>query len=210
MLQYITNTSVSVPIADQVRQVIAGGCRWVQIRMKDASDDEITNIVKEIKPLCKETETFLIINDRVELAKELEVDGVHLGNDDMSPSQARAILGAEAIIGVTVNSFTDIERFRYLDIDYFGIGPFKFTETKKNLAPVIGLQGYSEIATKIKAEKIDIPTVAVGGISFDDVDSIMAAGINGIAVSYAIANSENITEETEKFINLLTKQTIEK
>lgn len=205
MLQYITNTSVSVPIADQVRQVIAGGCRWVQIRMKDASDDEITSIVKEIQPLCKETETFLIINDRVELAKELEVDGVHLGNDDMPPSQARAILGAEAIIGVTVNSFTDIERFRYLDIDYFGIGPFKFTETKKNLAPVIGLQGYSEIVAKIKAEKIEIPTVAVGGISFDDVDSIMATGINGIAVSYAIANSENITEETEKFINLLTK-----
>lgn len=205
MLQYITNTSVSVPIADQVRQVIAGGCRWVQIRMKDASDDEITSIVKEIQPLCKETETFLIINDRVELAKELEVDGVHLGNDDMPPSQARAILGAEAIIGVTVNSFTDIERFRYLDIDYFGIGPFKFTETKKNLALVIGLQGYSEIVAKIKAEKIEIPTVAVGGILFDDVDSIMATGINGIAVSYAIANSENITEETEKFINLLTK-----
>ncbi len=73
MLQYITNTDTKVSIAEQIRGVIAGGCRWVQIRMKDASDEEISAVVSEIKPLCIETQTFLILNDRVELAKTLDV-----------------------------------------------------------------------------------------------------------------------------------------
>ncbi|MDE6097160.1 MAG: thiamine phosphate synthase, partial [Muribaculaceae bacterium] len=93
MLQFITNTDCKVPVKDQIFAVIEGGCRWVQIRMKDASDDEIKSVVNEIMPTCIEKEVFLILNDRVDLAKELNVGGVHLGREDMPPSKARMMLG---------------------------------------------------------------------------------------------------------------------
>lgn len=201
MLQYITSTSSTVPVAQQIKEVIQGGCKWVQIRMKNASDDEISQVVDEVKDLCKEHEVFLILNDRVELAKKLGVDGVHLGKEDMSASEARQILGAEAVIGVTVNTVNDIERLRYLDIDYFGVGPFRFTETKQNLSPIIGLDGYREIANHIRKEGIEIPTVAVGGITLEDVTDIMKTGINGIAVSGAIAKSSDIISTTRGFLS---------
>lgn len=203
MLQFITNPASSTSIATQVREVIAGGGRWIQIRMKDASDDEIRKIVEEIKPLCIEKEAFLILNDRVELAKELNVGGVHLGKTDMLPSKARMTLGAAAVIGVTANTFADVEAVRYLDVDYIGIGPFAYTETKKNLAPVLGLEGLRDITLKMRENEITIPTVAVGGIRLEDVESIMQTGVNGIAVSGAIANAKDIAAETKKFLDIL-------
>ena len=108
MLQFITNTEAGASPAEQIKGVIAGGCRWVQIRMKEASDEDIEKVVAEIKPLCIETETFLILDDRVELAKKLDVGGVHLGKNDMLPSKARMLLGPAAVIGVTANTIDDI------------------------------------------------------------------------------------------------------
>lgn len=203
MLQYITNTDCSVSIKDQVKAVLDGGGRWIQVRMKDASDEEISKVVKEIMPMCLETEAFLILNDRVELAKELNVGGVHLGRCDMLPSKARMILGAAAVIGVTANTFDDVLGVRALDIDYIGIGPFRFTETKKNLAPVLGLDGIKEICDRMQEQEILIPRVAVGDVKYDDVPDLMKAGVNGVAVSGAIAFAKDITAETRRFVDLL-------
>lgn len=203
MLQYITNTECGVPIKDQVRAVLDGGGRWIQVRMKDATDEEIGKVIEEIMPMCLETEAFLILNDRVELAKKLNVGGVHLGKDDMPPSQARVVLGAAAVIGVTANTIDDIERVRYLDIDYIGLGPYRFTETKKNLAPVLGLEGIREICDKTQKEEILIPKVAIGDVKYDDVAALMDAGVNGVAVSGAIAFAKDIREETRRFVDLL-------
>lgn len=203
MLQYITNTDSRISPAEQVKAVIAGGCRWVQIRMKDASDEEIAKVVEEIKPLCIETETFLILNDRVELAKTLDVGGVHLGKTDMLPSKARMILGPAAVIGVTVNTIDDIKAVRSLDIDYLGMGPYAMTDTKKNLAPILGLEGIRDLCTEMQNMEIDISHVAVGGITLDDVVPLMEAGSNGIAVSGAIAFADDIKKKTEEFMNTL-------
>lgn len=203
MLQYITNTSAPVSVVEQVKGVIAGGCRWIQIRMKDASDEEIRKIVEEIKPLCLETESFLILNDRVELAKTLNVGGVHLGRMDMLPSKARIELGPAAVIGCTANTIDDVLAVQALDIDYIGIGPFRFTETKTNLAPVLGIDGIKNICDQMHAKEINIPRVAVGGIKKEDVDALMKTGINGIAVSGAIAFADDIKKETEEFLKLL-------
>lgn len=203
MLQYITNTESPVSVAEQVRQVIKGGCRWVQIRMKEASDEEITKVVEEIKPLCIETETFLILDDKVELAKLLDVGGVHLGKMDMLPSKARLILGPAAVIGTTANTFDDILAVRALDIDYIGMGPFRFTETKKNLAPVLGVEGLRDLNSQMEKNEINIARVAVGGIRKEDVADIMQAGCNGVAVSGAIAFAEDIAKETAEFLKIL-------
>lgn len=205
MLQYITNTDCKMPVAEQVSAVIAGGCRWVQIRMKDATDDEIREVVEKVKPECMEKNVFLILNDRVELVKELNVGGVHLGKSDMPCSKARMILGPGAVIGVTANTFADITAVSNLDIDYYGLGPFASTSTKKNLAPILGIEGIRKLCYEMAENKIDIAHVAVGGIRRDDVLPLIEAGVNGIAVSGAIAFADDIVKETERFMELLPK-----
>ncbi len=204
MLQYITNTDCKVPVTDQIREVIKGGGKWIQIRMKGASDEEIKKVVEEIMPLCIEKEVFLILNDNPQLAKELNVGGVHLGKTDMLPSQARVLLGAAAVIGTTANTFDDVLAVRSLDVDYIGIGPFRDTQTKKNLAPILGIEGIKSITSQMASKDITIPTVAVGGIKLEDVESlILEAGVNGVAVSGAIAFADDIAAETKKFVDKL-------
>lgn len=203
MLQYITSTSSPVSVVEQVRQVLEGGCRWIQVRMKDATDEEISKAMEEIKPMCLDKEAFLILNDRVELAKTLDVGGVHLGKMDMLPSKARLVLGPAAVIGVTANTIEDVMAVRALDIDYIGIGPYRFTETKKNLAPVLGLEGIRAICEDMRQQEINIATVAVGGIRPQDVVPLMETGVNGLAVSGAIAFAPDIKAATEEFLRLL-------
>ena len=170
---------------------LEGGCRWIQLRMKDASDDEVRKASAEIQPMCKSHDAIFLLDDRVELAKELKADGVHLGKNDMPVDEARRVLGEEFIIGGTANTFDDIERLARQGADYIGCGPFRFTTTKKNLAPVIGIEGYRDIIEKMKAAGIDLPVVAIGGITADDIDDILATGVRGIAVSGTVLRAEN-------------------
>lgn len=206
MLQFITNENSSVAITKQILDAIEGGCRWVQIRLKEASDEDIRKIFFEIREKAKETMTTVIINDRVGLVKELGKDGVagvHLGREDMPASEARLELGPDAIIGVTAHNYDEAASFKGLDIDYIGIGPYAPTETKKNLAPVLGLEGVTEIILRIKDLGMEVPLVAVGGVRLEDVKSLLEVGANGIAVSGAIANAEDIAQATRDFISEL-------
>ena len=203
MLQFITNEHSSVPVTQQIHDAIEGGCRWVQIRLKEASDEQIKKIFFEIRDIAKKTLTTIIINDRVSLVKELGIEGVagvHLGNEDMPASEARLKLGPDAIIGVTAHNFDEAAACRGIDIDYIGIGPYAHTDTKKNLAPVLGLEGIAEFVLRVKDLGMEVPLVAVGGIKVSDVKPLLEVGINGIAVSGAIANAEDIAEATRKFL----------
>lgn len=203
MLQFITHPSDRFSIAEEVQMAIEGGCRWIQLRMKDASDEEVREVAMELIPMCRETDTFLIIDDRVELVNELKVSGVHLGKTDMNPLEAREILGPHAIIGVTANTADDIIRFKGKDVDYVGLGPFRHTTTKKNLAPVLGIDGYASIVTQVREAGVDLPIVAIGGITVDDIDALMATGVNGIAVSGAIINAPDPVEYTSQIMQKL-------
>lgn len=206
MLQFITNEKCAVSPAQQILDAIEGGCRWVQIRLKEASDEEITRLFHEIKEKAKETLTTVIINDRVDLVKNLGsegVAGVHLGKEDMPAPEARFKLGPDAIIGVTAHSYEEVERFKGVDVDYIGVGPFSFTTTKKDLAPVLGLEGLAEIVLRAKDAGLELPLVAVGGITLEDVKPLLEIGVNGLAVSGAIANASDIKEATRMFISQL-------
>lgn len=196
MLQFITHPSEHYSIAEEAQMAIEGGCRWIQLRIKDASDDEVRQVAMEIIPMCRETETFLIIDDRVELVNELKVSGVHLGKNDMDPLEAREILGPHAIIGITANTAEDIIRYKGKDVDYVGLGPFRHTTTKKNLSPVLGIEGYASVVSQVRQAGVELPIVAIGGITIDDIDAIMATGVNGIAVSGAIINAPDPVEYT--------------
>lgn len=200
MLQFITHPSDKYSIPEEVQMVLEGGCKWIQLRMKEASDEEFRETALEIIPMCKENEAFLVFDDRVELAMELSVHGVHLGKNDMNPLVARETMGAEAIIGCTANTAADIIAFRGWDVDYVGLGPFRYTSTKANLSPVIGLDGYRSIVKEVRDADILLPIVAIGGITLEDIPSIMETGVNGVAMSGAIINAPDPVDYTRRVL----------
>lgn len=205
MLQFITHPSPRFSITEEVRLVLEGGCKWIQLRMKDASYDEMRATALEIIPLCKENDAIMVIDDNVRLTDELRVHGVHLGKNDMPPRQAREELGPHAIIGVTANTAEDILAMRGIDVDYVGLGPFRFTTTKSALSPVIGLDGYRDIMSAIRNAGSELPVVAIGGITLDDIIPLMETGINGVAMSGTIINAPGPKEYTAKVIEALNR-----
>ena len=200
---FITHPSDRYSIAEEVQMALEGGCKWIQLRMKDASDEEFRQTALEIIPLCKENEAFLVFDDRVELAMEMGVHGVHLGKNDMDPLQAREIMGAEAIIGVTANTADDIVRLKGWDVDYVGLGPYRYTTTKKNLSPLLVTDGYRDVVNKVREADVLLPIVAIGGISIEDIPAIMSTGVNGIAVSGSIINAPDPVDYTRRILSAL-------
>lgn len=199
-IQFITHFNDQYGYVDGARMALEGGCRWIQLRMKGASDDEVAEAAAQIQPLCREHEAIFLLDDRVELAKSLKADGVHLGKNDMPISEARRVLGEEFIIGGTANTFDDIERLSSQGADYIGCGPFRFTTTKEKLAPVLGLEGYRNIVAQMEAKGINLPIVAIGGITCEDIPALMQTGIDGIAISGAVLNAADPVAEMKRMI----------
>lgn len=203
MIQFITHSNNRYGYVDGARLALEGGCRWVQLRMKEATEAEFMAAAAEIGRLCKEHGATFVLDDHVEWVEKTGADGVHLGKNDMPIDEARKILGNDKIIGGTANTFEDVERLYRQGADYIGCGPFRFTTTKKNLSPVLGLEGYQHIVDQMKSHGIDLPIVAIGGILESDIKSILATGVSGIAVSGGILNAENPAEEMQRFLKHL-------
>ena len=200
MVQFITHYTERYSHLDSVRIALEGGCRWIQLRMKEASPEDILPIAKEAMNLCWKYDATFIIDDYVELAKQIGADGVHLGKKDMPITEARKILGKDFIIGGTGNTFEDVQMLHQAGADYIGCGPFRFTTTKKNLSPILGLEGYQQIISQMKENNISLPLIAIGGITKKDIPSLMQTGINGIALSGSILRAENPIEEMKEII----------
>lgn len=195
-LQFITHHNSRYSYIDSARLALEGGCRWIQLRMKNADKSLMEDTAVIIQQMCKNYEATFIINDNVLLAQKIEADGVHLGKDDMPIAQARKILGDRYIIGATINSFDDVLTHLRSDTpDYFGCGPFRFTSTKQNIAATLGINGYRNIMRQMRSSGINIPIVAIGGICNDDITDILDCGINGIAISGSVLNADNPTAE---------------
>ena len=202
-LQFISHQNEKMTYLDGIREALAGGCKWIQLRMKGATDEEVRPIALKVKKLCKEQNATFLIDDRVQLVKEVGADGVHLGKNDMPIAEARKILGDDFIIGGTANTFEDIKAHYEAGADYIGCGPFRFTTTKEKLSPILGLEGYREIIQKMKAKNIDIPIVAIGGITKEDIPEIMKTGVNGIALSGCILNAKDPASETHDIMEMM-------
>ncbi len=204
-LHFITYKNDSECIKSQVQSYCAGGGNWVQLRLKNTPDDEIKKIAQSCMNICFEYNATFIINDHVHIAAALYADGVHLGKSDMSPLEAREILGDDKIIGATANTLEDVIRLSKEKVDYIGLGPYRFTTTKDNLSPVIGLDGYKKIINTCKQENINLPIIGIGGIQEEDILSLFDTGLYGIAVSSALANAENTGMETIKYLTAIGK-----
>lgn len=199
-LQFISNGDSAETQLGGIETVLRGGCRWVQLRMKDAPTEFVADVGRQAAALCRNFGATFIIDDHVELVHVIGADGVHLGKNDMPPDEARRLVGPLKIIGSTANTIDDIRQACVSGADYIGLGPFRFTTTKKNLSPVLGLDGYSRIVGAARDEGIMLPVVAIGGITADDVRDIRQTGVNGIAVSGSLLRAKNPIVETKKFL----------
>lgn len=206
MLQFISHYTDKYSYLDSIRLALQGGCRWIQLRMKDATDDEVRPVAIEAQKLCKQYGATFIIDDRVALVKELQADGVHLGKNDMPIGEARRQLGLDYIIGGTANTIWDVKAHYAAGADYIGCGPFRFTTTKQKLSPVLGLDGYRRIIIEMRAAHIDLPIVAIGGITKDDIPAILATGITGIALSGTVLRAANPIDEMKHLTNIVNHE----
>ena len=204
-LQFITHYNNVYSYIDSARIALEGGCRWIQLRMKDTEEALLEETAIIVQQMCKDYGATFIIDDHVHLTRKLMADGVHLGKNDMPVAEARKILGDSYIIGSTVNSFQDIlSVIETSTPDYFGCGPFRFTSTKKKLSPILGLEGYREIISQMKENGIDIPLVAIGGISKEDIPELLQSGIKGMALSGSILKAENPQDEMKEIVNIIS------
>lgn len=202
MIQFISHSNERCSYIDGIRLALEGGCKWVQLRMKDAPDEQVAQLGVQARELCDRYGAKLILDDRVELVAKTGADGVHLGKNDMPIAQAREILGPGKIIGGTANTFEDIVAHWKSGADYIGCGPFRFTTTKKNLSPILGLEGYRDIVARMKDAGITLPLVAIGGITAEDIPAILETGVDGIAVSGTVLRAEDPAAEMAKLIEL--------
>lgn len=203
MLQFITHHTSRYNHIEGAIAALEGGCKWIQLRMKETNKEDILHAIEQLKPICRKHNAILIIDDYVELASQTDIDGVHLGKNDMPISQARQILGEEYIIGGTANTFEDIQSLTEQGVDYIGLGPFRYTETKQNLSPILGIEGYRKMMQQCRECGINTPIVAIGGIEEEDVEPLMSTGISGIAMSGCILRNDNPMYQTNQIIKTL-------
>jgi thiamine-phosphate pyrophosphorylase len=182
-LYFITMDDAPIDHLQQIESACRAGIRWIQLRMKRASDDEVRDIAQAAKKICASYGCILIIDDRVAVAAAVGADGVHLGKEDMTVGEARRLLGEGKIIGGTANVVEDILEHYRQGADYIGLGPYRYTTTKKKLSPILGLEGYRQIMNQLRQEQINIPVVAIGGIGVEDVAPLLDAGLAGVAFS---------------------------
>jgi thiamine-phosphate pyrophosphorylase len=190
-LYFLTMDEGPLSHLEQVEAACRAGIRWVQLRMKQASDEAFLATAHAAKKICDAWDCMLIINDRVAIAAEVKAHGVHVGKSDMPVGEVRRVLGDDLIIGGTANTIEDIREHYRQGADYVGLGPYRYTTTKKNLSPVLGLEGYRRIMSRLREEGIAVPVVAIGGIGVEDAAPLLDAGVHGIAFSGLLVHAGN-------------------
>ena len=169
-----------------VQAALRGGVGVVQLRDKQASDEELAALTRQLLPVVRSAGVPLLINDRVELARSLGADGVHLGDQDTPVRKAREILGAGAIIGRSVDSAAEVLGMQPLPVDYLAIGPIYATATKGDLPPPGGIPLLQEVR-----RVWDGVLIAIGGITPQNAPQVFATGVDGVAVVGAMCGAED-------------------
>jgi len=190
-LQYISQGNGS-PFSDlrNIESVLGAGVKLVQLRLKNITEEIYVQAGFKAKELCDKYEAQLIINDNPVVAKTCNADALHLGLNDMDVTEAKKIAPGK-IVGGTANTFEHIQQRCAEEVDYIGLGPFRFTTTKEKLSPILGIEGYKDIINKMKIQNLYTPVYAIGGIELKDIASIIDTGIYGIAVSGLLTHAEN-------------------
>lgn len=198
-LQYITDSPQLTELACKA------GVRWIQARVKNKDEKTWLEIANDIAKICRNYNVTYVVNDNLDIALKVKANGVHLGKKDRHIPEARAILkNRKIIIGGSANTFEDVMQLNLQKVDYIGLGPLRLTSTKKDLNPVLGLNGYELVMEEAESAGINMPPIyAIGGIQSADVEDLLETGIYGVAVSSAISNAKNINIAMQEFYTAL-------
>ncbi|MDD7512106.1 MAG: thiamine phosphate synthase [Peptostreptococcaceae bacterium] len=196
----IGSDNVNVPLLDAAEEALRGGITMLQLREKTLPIEEFIWEGRALKSLCVKYGVPLIINDNVEVAKEVGADGIHLGAGDADINAARRILGQNAIIGASAHNIREAVEAERKGADYLGVGAAFGSGSKDNAVSLSGLQIYQEISSRVS-----IPIVAIGGITSANLMKLKGLGISGIALISAIFVTANIEAETVRFAQLVKK-----
>ncbi len=197
-LYFITTESDN--LFTKIEQILEGGVRIVQARLKGGNDSDNLKLAMKIKALCKKHRSLFIINDRIDIAYACDADGVHLGQKDLDIKSARKILGFSKIIGASANNEKDINNMIEEGCDYLGIGPVFETALKKDKKP-IGLEDLKKLTRDIM-----IPWFAIGGIKAENIESLKKINIKKVAMISELINSDNPKETAKMIINCLSNE----
>jgi thiamine-phosphate pyrophosphorylase len=178
--------------AEQVARLCDGGARLVQLREKHLSPREFYHEAEEALRVARARGAKLIINDRADIALALGADGVHLGQDDMPPEAARALLGEGAVIGFSTHNVEQAIAAARLPVDYIAIGPIFATTSKENPDPQVGLEGLRRVREAVRS----VPLVAIGGVTRENAPAVLASGADSLAVISALFDPEEPSEIT--------------
>ena len=201
-LQYISQGNTVQEQLHNIQHALDQGCDWIQMRFKNGTSEETFALAESVKKICHQYDANFIVNDNVSLAKIIDAEGVHLGLNDMPISKAREILGTDKIIGGTANTLEEVINQIENGCDYIGLGPLRFTNTKTNLSPILGMEGYQTIMKELRTYNTSVPIYAIGGINLNDIEMLLATGIYGVAASSLITQS---SKEDELIIQLNEK-----
>jgi len=190
-LHYISQGSTHAAHLSNIQRMCDAGANWIQLRIKDESLNTILETAYKAKEICNNYKAQLIINDHFKIANQVDAHGVHLGKQDACPLEARKVLGENKIIGGTANTLEDCIDLYTKKVDYIGLGPLKFTSTKKNLSPILGIEGYQQILKQLQTQFVTIPVIAIGGVGTQDLNLLANCGLYGVAVSGWLTNAKN-------------------
>ncbi len=207
-LMLITHQTETYTDYEEAKRFLEGGGSWVQLRQKEGLDREMAHRLAE---LCRQKNGVLCVDDNVDIALEIGADAVHLGKNDMPVDEAwkvvrKAHREKDFLIGATTNTFEDIRQAARSGASYIGLGPFRFTQTKKRLSPILGLEGYRRIISQCEEAGIYLPIYAIGGIELEDIPDLMKAGVHGIAISGSIIRADNPAEMTRRFLEKILEE----
>jgi len=188
------------PLEDVIAAAVAGGVTIVQLREKLSETREFVILARSIQKMLKPHRVPLIINDRIDIALAVNADGVHIGQSDMPYGIARRLLGAEAIIGLSVETPRQAEEAEGLDVDYLGVSPIFSTPTKTDTYTEWGLDGLAELKRK-SIHKL----VAIGGLNTSNAEQVVQAGADGIAVVSAICSAEDPWQPAHELYQIIKK-----
>lgn len=202
-LYVITDSSLSGGKSDSeiARLAYEGGAEVVQLRMKNATDDEILKQAKEIQKIADEMNKIFIVNDNVDIALASKADGVHLGQEDLSLRKAREILGDDFIIGISVSNPEEALKAYEEGADYIAIGSIFDTDTKDDAGDGIGLDAIMNVRKAVP----DIPLVAIGGINLGNIKEVIRAGADSAAVISAVVAKEDIKKAAHELRDAILK-----
>lgn len=178
-------------LTKQVENALKGGATFIQLREKNLDDESFFKEAVEIKDLCKRYNVPFVINDNVDIALKIDADGVHVGQDDMEASKLRKLLGPDKIIGVSAHNVQEAIKAQEDGADYLGVGAVFATSSKDDVSVLS-----HEILRDI-CNAVDIPVIAIGGITKDNIIELKGSGIDGIAVISAIFAKDDITAATQ-------------